>query len=222
VIARAGVRAALAAAALIAVALTSLAAADRLMPGDQALADALQATPGGHALEAAADVLALRGIEYAAALSASALALARRRYAIAAAVLGVIFAGQFNPTVKELIGRARPAAADVVLREPAPGYGYPSGHVWSATLLYGYAAVSALRAAPGRAGAFVAAAAATATLLIAWDRVWDGAHWPSDAVGSAALCLLLLAACFAGADVVARGVAGRRGGRDEAEAARRP
>jgi undecaprenyl-diphosphatase len=85
----------------------------------------------------------------------------------------------------------------VLIREPAPGYGYPSGHVMGATLIYGYAIVVAWRHAPRPGHAFAIAAALLAIGIIAWDRVYNGAHWPSDALGGGAIGVLLLAAAVA-------------------------
>ncbi|TAK57640.1 MAG: phosphatase PAP2 family protein [Dehalococcoidia bacterium] len=90
--------------------------------------------------------------------------------------------------------RGRPTDADVVIREHPGGFGFPSGHVQSATLVYGYAAVGATRMMSRTAAAIAVAAALIAITAIGFDRVYNGAHWPSDVAGGALIGLLLVVA----------------------------
>lgn len=109
----------------------------------------------------------------------------------------VLAALAVNPVLKELIARPRPGADDLMIRRGAPGYGFPSGHTDAATLLYGFAAASLAMAASTRIAAPCVALAALAVALIGFERVYDGAHWPSDVAGGFVVGLLLLAACWA-------------------------
>jgi len=68
--------------------------------------------------------------------------------------------------------------------------------VMSAALIYGYAALVAWRHAPRPAARVAVSAALLIVVLMAWDRVYNGAHWPSDTAGAAAISALLLAASF--------------------------
>ncbi len=183
-------------ATLSAIILTSVAIQGSLMPGDRALADALQTTPRGRFLEPPADWLALWYVEGSMAFIFAWLALRRRTYGLAAAVVLVTAAAALNPVLKEAIQRDRPAVADLVIREPAAGYGFPSGHSMSAALWYGYALVVAWRLADGRVRLAIMAACLAAMALIGWDRVYDGAHWPSDVAGGWAIGGLLLGAAI--------------------------
>ncbi len=135
---------------------------------------------------------------------AAAYTLIRRNYALAAVALFALAATYLNPAVKNLIERPRPGPDDVIIREGAPGFGYPSGHVWIATLTFGYAIAVALRHASGAARTAIVAACAAAIALIAWNRVWDGAHWPSDTLGSLTICGPALAAAIAVATLPSR------------------
>ena len=182
--------------ALAAIILTGLAVNGSLMPGDRALADALQAAPGGRYLEPPADWIALWYVERGLALVFVMVALWRRAYGLAATALLVFAAAALNPVFKEAIERERPAATDLIIREPAPGYGFPSGHAMSAALFYGYALVVALQLTGSRARLVLATPCLAAIALIGWDRVYDGAHWPSDVAGGWAIGALLLAAAF--------------------------
>ena len=179
-------------AALSAIILTAVAVSGSLMPGDRALAEALQATPGGRYLEPPADWIALWYVERGLALVFVMVALWRRAYGLAAAALLVIAAAALNPVFKEAIERERPAATDLIIREPAPGYGFPSGHAMSAALFYGYALVVALQLTGSRARLALATPCLAAIALIGWDRVYDGAHWPSDVAGGWAFGAALL------------------------------
>ena len=78
---------ALAFAVIVAIILTAVAATGALIPGDPAIADALQATPGGRWLEPVADFIAAKYFEYPVIAIAAAVALWRRDYALAAVAL---------------------------------------------------------------------------------------------------------------------------------------
>jgi len=183
--------------AIVAVALSAVAATGSLLPGDAPLARALQDTPGGRLLDPLADWLALSTVEYTVLMSTMLVAFARRDRALAAAALLALAATALNPPLKDLIGRARPTAVDVAIREPAPGLGFPSGHTMSATLLYGYAVVVAWLRLPRAAAVLAAPPCACAIAIIGWERVYGGAHWPSDVAGGFTIGVLLLAAAIA-------------------------
>jgi undecaprenyl-diphosphatase len=183
--------------AVIALTLSAIAITGHLAPGDHPIADALQSLPGGP-IEEAADVLASAPLETLVWLGAMALAWRQRNTPLLIAGLLVAVSLTANPLIKELVDRARPAAGDARVREHAGGEGFPSGHVQGATLIYGFAWCS-LRSAvvPGRAGWAVvlgSIVAAGVVLVIAFDRIYNGVHWPSDVAGGFAFGVLLLAA----------------------------
>lgn len=183
--------------AIAAVALSAIAATGALLPGDAPLARALQDTPGGRLLDPLADWLALSAVEYTMLIAATLVALARRDRALAIAALLALAATALNPPLKDLIDRARPTAADVSIREPAPGLGFPSGHTMSATLLYGYPVAVACLRLPRVAAVLAATPCACAIAIIGWERVYVGAHWPSDVAGGFTFGVLLLAVAIA-------------------------
>jgi membrane-associated phospholipid phosphatase len=178
--------------ACVAGALAVLASTGRLVPGEVVLARWLQDAPLGHAIEELADALASPFVEYTLVGVVAAAALRLRQYALAATALLALAGMAVNPAIKELVQRGRPTDADVVIREHPGGFGFPSGHVQSATLVYGYAAVSATRLLSRNAAAIAVAASLAA--VAAFDRVYNGAHWPSDVAGGALIGLLLVAA----------------------------
>jgi membrane-associated phospholipid phosphatase len=191
--------------ACAAAALTGLASTGRLVPGEITFAQAVQDTPRGDAIEEAADVLASPIIEYALIAGLAVAAARHRDYALAATALVVLGCMALNLAIKDVVRRDRPTTADVIVREHAGGFGFPSGHVQSATLVYGYAAIGAARLAPRMAGLAIAAAM-VAVAAIAFDRVYNGAHWPSDVAGGALIGLLLLIAAVRLPRAVARRV----------------
>jgi undecaprenyl-diphosphatase len=178
-------------------ALSAYAATDALVWGEHAFARVVQDTPGGRLFEPVADLLAVKQVDFALLTVAAGLALMRRNYALAAAALFVISANMLNQPLKELIDRARPGVEQLDVREPARSTGYPSGHTMSAFLLYGYFMLVMWRCTPRPFALCCALASSVAIALIGWDRVYDGAHWPSDVAGGAAIAVLLLSLAVA-------------------------
>jgi membrane-associated phospholipid phosphatase len=195
----------LAAAAAIALGLSLLAASGALLPGEVHLARALQSTPGGASLDALGDWLALPPVQYGVFVGAMLIAAVRRDMALAAAAVLVLLALGLNPVMKEIVGRARPGVADIRVTEHPGGFGFPSGHTMTATLLYGYVAIVAVRSLPRAVAAGIAGFGAAAIALVGFERVYSGAHWPSDVAGGLTIGLVLLTCGVA----LARAVAAR-------------
>ena len=200
-----------------AAALTALAFTGRFVPHEASFARLVQDAPGGGSIETVAGVLASPILEYALVGIVALRALSLRDYVLAAAAVLALAAIALNPVIKDLVGRDRPTAAEVIVREHAGGFGFPSGHVQTATLAYGYAAAGVARLVP-RVAAVAATVALLAVAAIAFDRIYTGAHWPSDVAGGALIGLLLLMAairlprrlCRRFAKRDARGTAARR------------
>ena len=123
----------------------------------------------------------------------------RHRDAIATVVAGAV-ASVASPAVKALLGRARPAL-DAGLTT-AGGGSFPSGHAFaSATVAFAVLVLLLPRARTPRRALLRRVAAGAFLLVVAVDRVWLGAHWPSDVLGG----WLFAGAVVAGtAHVVAR------------------
>ncbi|HXK34379.1 MAG TPA: phosphatase PAP2 family protein [Dehalococcoidia bacterium] len=156
-----------------------------LLPGELAFARWLQDTPGGDTFEKlAAWTHALR---YPLLVAGALFALRLRRMDLVAAAALVVLALALNPLLKELVSRERPLPTELTLREFAGSNGYPSGHVHSVVLLFGYAAVVAAAGLPRAWSALAAVLCVAAIAFVGWERVYDGAHWPSDVIGSVAI-----------------------------------
>lgn len=128
-------------------------------------------------------------------------------------VLAIPLGGVVNETISRvLIHRTRPHLEE--LRHVSQNFedrSFPSGHVVGAILLYGfiwYVVGDRIRFAPARW--LIRAGCAAIMLLSGFDRVWSGAHWPSDVAGAyalgTALLLLLILAC----EWIERGAEGLR------------
>lgn len=119
---------------------------------------------------------------------------ARTVWGVATALVG----WNMGLNVKLLVQRARPVVQDAI--EHAPGYSFPSGHVFNVTMAGATVIVMAwplLRRRPGLARTVVALAA-VAVVLTMLDRVFLGVHYPSDTVAGVLLALALTYASWAG------------------------
>jgi membrane-associated phospholipid phosphatase len=180
--------------AFTALALTAIAVIGHPTPGDQLTAQAIQSFPGGGLLEEPADLLAYPLVEFLVWLSAAALAWRTGRTDLLFAGVLVALALGTNPLIKDLVERSRPASSQLTVRETATGYGFPSGHTEVATLIYGFLAYSYF-STTALARWLAAVGSGSAVLLIGFDRVYNGVHWPSDVVGGFAFGVMLLAIC---------------------------
>jgi membrane-associated phospholipid phosphatase len=110
-------------------------------------------------------------------------------------VLAIPLGGVVNETISRvLIHRTRPHLDE--LRHVSQNFeerSFPSGHVVGAILLYGFiwwVVGGRIRFTPVRR--VIRMVCALIVLLSGFDRVWSGAHWPSDVAGAYALGLALL------------------------------
>ena len=146
----------------------------------------------------------------------------------ALALLSLPFAGLVNETIaRGIVGRHRPHL-DFLRHtsENSQEGSFPSGHVVGAVLLYGFVwsvVGRRIRFAPLRW--LVQFACAGVILLTGIDRVWNGAHWPTDVLAGYALGCALLVALILGSEWVERTATLATSGGDRQSdgfAARRP
>lgn len=168
-------------------ALTIAAAGRGVLPGDVAVARAIQdaSLPGAGVLAAAVNAV---GGTVGSCLVGAAVAWWSARKGHGAAVLVVFgaLALRFgNALIKLSVGSPRPSDHHVQVAEQADGYGFPSAHVMGAVLLYGAILLLASELIRCRARrCLIQAAALTMLLTIGYARIHAGAHWPSDVLGA--------------------------------------
>jgi undecaprenyl-diphosphatase len=184
---------------LAALALAAVAAGPGTVPGDIAIARAVQ-QPSSGTIDAVAGAISLIGADFPsmivlAVIGVGLLAfLGRRDLALFLGVAAALRA--IGPILKVLIASPRPTIEAVVIVAEADGLGFPSGHALGAALLYGAIAIIAPQVIGNRPVARGVQIFAIAMMtLIAFSRVRLGVHWPSDAVGGllfglAAVCLM--------------------------------
>jgi undecaprenyl-diphosphatase len=184
---------------LAALALALAAAGEGTLPGDIAIARAVQ-RPVSAELDAVAVVFSLIGADFPAMVVFAIIGvgwltfIGRRDLALFLGVAAALRA--IGPVLKVLIASPRPSVEAVVIVAKADGLGFPSGHAMGAALFYGAIAMIAPQAVSDRLVARgIQVAACVVMALIALSRVRLGVHWPSDVVGGllfglGAVCLM--------------------------------
>lgn len=110
--------------------------------------------------------------------------LQTRRRAEASVVLGAVLSLGINPVLKLVVDRPRPADDLVVVWSDFGGLGFPSGHAFSAVVLFGLLYYLAPRFNLHRKLAtLVRVLSLLLIVLVGLSRVYLGAHWPSDVLG---------------------------------------
>jgi undecaprenyl-diphosphatase len=184
---------------LAALGLGIVAAGEGTVPGDIAIARAVQ-QPASETIDIAAGVVSLIGADFPSmvvlALIVGGVLILLGRHDLAL-ILGVA-AGlrAIGPVLKVLIGSPRPSVEAVVIVAEADGLGFPSGHALGAALFYGAIVIIAPQVVANRVLArAIQVGAVVIMVLIALSRVRLGVHWPSDVVGGlmfglAIVCLM--------------------------------
>ncbi len=85
--------------------------------------------------------------------------------------------------LKVTVGRARPTNIYTGIEQ----FSFPSGHAASSIVLYGFLAYLLARGKSNRQKLVIALLATLAVLLISFSRIYLGAHWMSDVLGSLTL-----------------------------------
>lgn len=130
--------------------------------------------------------------------------MGRRRQALLL-VLGLVVLPFLQHGLKELVDRPRPTEDLVDLRAGFSSPSFPSGHVMSPALLYGFLLYVWPRIALARVLKVALAGWCAFMLVIAGPaQVYMGVHWPSDVLGGYAWAAVLLLPLFYADQIMGR------------------
>ena len=189
--------------AVLALPLTVAARGPGVLPGDIEITRVIQAWLSP-ALDRLAFAFSMVGSVWpgkpliAAAIVVALLMRGERR--AAAFITAATLASSINALTKMIVASPRPTTDLAQVIQIASGSGFPSGHAFSATLLYGALWIVLPSIVPNQTTCrLMRAAAALVAVGICWSRIRLGAHWPSDVLGGVLwgmAALSLLAALF--------------------------
>ena len=179
------------------VALLSVAAAvkDRFT-GDLFVARAVQSIRAGSWEEVMEGVSFVGQTPFLVTIAAvfMALFLWRKQPGACVAIAAAVLSFGIGPVLKFIVDRPRPSEDLVTVWRSQDSLSFPSGHAFTAVLLFGLLFYLAPRLVPWRwAALLMRVSSASLILLIGISRVYLGAHWPSDVLGGLVYGGLILA-----------------------------
>jgi membrane-associated phospholipid phosphatase len=152
-------------------------------------------------------VIGNTGIGIGMVVAVSALFLARRQFPEAGFILATLSIFVLTAFLKVLVARPRPPYFFLDPADLLPSinqYSFPSGHVLFFVVFFGFIAYLAWLHQTGYARILGIAICCTFILLIGPSRVYLGAHWASDVVGSYIIGVLWLFVLILGYQLVSR------------------
>jgi len=175
------------------------------LPGDPAVSHAVQSLSPGTGWVAPAVSTASAPLKYGlmtiAILGAWRLAGTRAALVVIAAIALEQTLGESS---KLLFGRPRPARDLVAVMGNPTGLSFPSTFMTLYSVTVGALVVLAWRLRPSVLRTGILTAGTVVLVVAACARIVPGAHWPSDTLGTMAICMSWLAVAFSAAGVPSR------------------
>lgn len=136
--------------------------------------------------------------------------LFRRRFILAIGwIISQVGALVLVRTVKHLVQRTRPGLAETEFL--ASGWSFPSGHATRTFVFCGMTVYLIYRLSRSRTATSIAAIIAVVwSVLMAFSRVYLGAHYPSDVIAAAVVSAGWMAVCISAIEEALRRGGGRR------------
>ncbi len=175
------------------------------LPGDVAVERAVQALSPGTAWVAPLITTASAPLKFV--LMAIAVLAAWRLAGVRAALVVIVAIAveqAFGESSKLLFSRPRPSGQLVAVMGTPSGFSFPSTFMTLYSVTAGAVGVLAWRLARSPLRTTVLAVCAVVLVVAACARIVPGAHWPSDALGTYAICLSWIAVAFSAAGVPRR------------------
>lgn len=185
-------------AAALTVVVGVLAANTPYLPGDVSLARAVQSVVSNGAWVPAVITTAYAPQKLVLMLLAvaGAISLGGMRAALVL-IVAIALEQSFGEASKQLFTRPRPSPELIAVAGTPSGFSFPSTFVTLYSVTFGGVLLVAARAGRSPARTAVIAVCLAALVLAGLARIVPGAHWPSDVLGTYAICLSWLYAALA-------------------------
>ena len=170
-----------------ALAMTGLAIANLYIPGDTAVSTSVQSVdfPGRPIVSEVLYRGGLAPLFWIIAAAVATLLFWRGHRLAAGFVIAAAVVRLGAVLIKELVERPRPSSLEVSVSEQAAGFSFPSSHVFATAVLLGFLIYLAQELIPNaRARIAVQATSLSLIALMGVQRVYTGAHWPTDVLAA--------------------------------------